>query len=128
MASTQSAHDGSAQTTEFDIDLVDGVESVDLGNAEAECRCLAREEGILVGQSSGAANIASRRVAASLVEEGVDDPLVVTIFPDGGERYMSTGLFDAEEVDGECQWRCENNEEALETADLGRDELRLKPE
>jgi cysteine synthase A len=109
----------------LDIDLIDGVETVYLENAEVECRCLAREEGILVGQSSGAANIASRRVAASLIEEGIEDPLVVTIFPDGGERYMSTGLFDAEEVDGECQWRCENNEEELETANLGRAELRL---
>ena len=112
----------------LDIDLVDGVEAVSLDRAEAECRCLAREEGILVGQSSGAANIGARRVAASLLEEGVEDPLVVTIFPDGGERYMSTGLFEAEEVDGECQWRCEGNDEELETAGLGRSALRLGPE
>jgi cysteine synthase A len=107
------------------VDHIDGVETVALEKAEAECRCLAREEGILVGQSSGAANIAARRVAAGLHEEGVEDPLVVTIFPDGGERYMSTGLFEAEEVDGECQWRCAGNEEDLDTTNLGRAELRL---
>ena len=109
----------------LDADLLDGVETVELANAEAECRCLAREEGILVGQSSGAANIAARRVAARLVEEGVEDPLVVTIFPDGGERYMSTGLFDGEEVDGECQWRCEDNDDVLARSELGREALRL---
>jgi cysteine synthase A len=32
---------------------------------------------------------------------------VVTIFPDGGERYMSTGLFDAEEAE-DCAWQCED--------------------
>jgi len=109
----------------LDTELIDAVETVDLETAEAECRCLAREEGILVGQSSGAANIAARRVAARLVEEGVADPLVVTVFPDDGERYVSTGLFEAVEPEGECQWRCEGNDENLDSAALGRAELRL---
>ncbi|MFB6220804.1 MAG: pyridoxal-phosphate dependent enzyme, partial [Halolamina sp.] len=109
----------------LDAELLTGVETVDLERAEAECRCLAREEGILVGQSSGAANIASRRVAAGLLDEGVEDPLVVTVFPDGGERYMSTGLFEAEEPEGECQWRCAGNDAELDTTNLGRAELRL---
>jgi len=90
----------------LDLDGIDAVEAVELEAAERECRCLAAEEGILVGQSSGAANVAARRTAQRLVEEGVDDPLVVTIFPDGGERYMSTGLFDAEEAE-DCPWQCE---------------------
>jgi cysteine synthase A len=89
----------------LDVDLIDEIEAVNLENAERECRCLAREEGILVGQSSGAANIAARRTAQRLAEDGVDDPLVVTVFPDGGERYMSTGLFEAEEAE-DCQWEC----------------------
>ncbi|MFC7007522.1 PLP-dependent cysteine synthase family protein [Halalkalicoccus salilacus] len=100
----------------LDVDLLDDVETVELADAEAECRRLAREEGILVGQSSGAASVAARRVAERLaqpelncpeapdvtslsadggLESGYDDcPLVVTIFPDSGERYLSTGLFD----------------------------------
>ncbi|MFW5949505.1 MAG: PLP-dependent cysteine synthase family protein [Halolamina sp.] len=90
----------------LDVDLLDAVETVELATAERECRCLAREEGILVGQSSGAANVAARRTARRLAEAGVDDPLVVTVFPDGGERYMSTGLFDAAETE-DCQWRCD---------------------
>ena len=77
-----------------DIDLLDGVETVDLETAEAECRRLAREEGLLVGQSSGASNVAAKRVAKRLREAGVSDPLVVTVYWDSGERYLSTGLFD----------------------------------
>ncbi|GAB7012860.1 PLP-dependent cysteine synthase family protein [Halolamina salina] len=88
----------------LDVELIDAVEAVDLPTAERECRCLAREEGILVGQSSGAANVAARRTAQRLADEGVDDPLVVTVFPDSGERYMSTGLFEAEEAE-DCQWQ-----------------------
>jgi cysteine synthase A len=91
----------------LDVDLLDDVELVNLKDAERECRRLARCEGILVGQSSGAASIVSKRVACRLRDEGVEDPLVVTIFPDGGERYMSTGLFEAEEDDGDCAWGCE---------------------
>jgi cysteine synthase A len=74
-----------------DTDLLDGVEDVSLSAAEAECRRLASEEGILVGQSSGASSIGAKRVADRLDTE---DPLVITVFWDSGERYMSTGLFD----------------------------------
>jgi cysteine synthase A len=74
-----------------DTDLLDDVEDVSLGVAEDECRRLAREEGILVGQSSGASSVGAKRVAERL---DADDPLVVTVFWDSGERYMSTGLFD----------------------------------
>ncbi|SNZ06233.1 cysteine synthase A [Natronoarchaeum philippinense] len=114
----------------LDVDLIDEVETVRLEDAEDECRRLAREEGILVGQSSGATSVVARRVAERLAEpdadcppspsertptatpgddqradegnadptDGVYDdcPLVVTVFWDSGERYMSTGMFDAE--------------------------------
>jgi cysteine synthase A len=75
------------------LELIDDVEIVGLSDAEAECRRLAREEGIFVGQSSGASNLAAKRVAKRLADER-DDPLVVTVFWDSGERYMSTGLFE----------------------------------
>ncbi|QLH83695.1 PLP-dependent cysteine synthase family protein [Halosimplex pelagicum] len=78
----------------LDRDLLDDVETVELDAAEAECRRLAREEGIFVGQSSGGTNLAAKRVAERLVDEGVEDPLVVTVYWDSGERYMSTGMFD----------------------------------
>ncbi|NLV12801.1 PLP-dependent cysteine synthase family protein [Haloarcula argentinensis] len=78
----------------LDTDLLDDVVTVELSDAEDECRRLAHEEGILVGQSSGASNLAARKVAEQLVADGVDDPLVVTVYWDSGERYMSTGMFD----------------------------------
>jgi cysteine synthase A len=61
------------------------------GAAAAEItRRLAREEGILAGISSGAAVWAALQVAQRLGEGKV----VVTVLPDTGERYLSTGLFD----------------------------------
>jgi cysteine synthase A len=89
-----------------DLSLIDDVEIVDVEDAESECRRLAREEGILVGQSSGASCLGSKRVARRLVEErdatadgnadGDDELLVITVFWDSGERYLSTGMFDGE--------------------------------
>src|SRR5882762_856151 len=51
-------------------------------------REVARTEGLLVGHSSGAALWAVRRLAGT-IREGV----VVTVFPDSGDRYLSTGLY-----------------------------------
>jgi len=51
-------------------------------------RDLAKEEGIFVGMSSGAAFVAARMVA-----EKIDNGVVVVIFPDGGEKYLSTTLY-----------------------------------
>lgn len=51
---------------------------------------LAREEGLLVGQSSGAAMWSALEVAKRL-KKGV----VVAIFPDGGDKYLSTRLWEA---------------------------------
>jgi len=80
----------------LDTEIIDSIEIVSVSEAEAECRRLAGKEGILVGQSSGGSNLAAKRVADRLVESEVDDPLVITVFWDSGERYMSTGMFDAE--------------------------------
>ncbi|ERG94744.1 PLP-dependent cysteine synthase family protein [Haloquadratum walsbyi] len=148
----------------LDTELIDSVETVSIDAAESECRRLAREEGILVGQSSAASNIAAKRIATQLADptqpcnerepgyviedlpgsepaaisssststptstdtgdidtSGVTDapdtdkkvehesgmaidsdesdlrsdcPLIITVFWDSGERYMSTGLFN----------------------------------
>jgi S-sulfo-L-cysteine synthase (O-acetyl-L-serine-dependent) len=51
-------------------------------------RRIAREEGIFVGMSSGAALVAARTVAAE-----IGTGTIVTIFPDRGEKYLSTELF-----------------------------------
>jgi len=57
-------------------------------------RRLTRELGILVGQSSGAALAASLRIG-----EAAGEGVVVTLFPDSGEKYMSTPLWRLEEAE-----------------------------
>jgi cysteinyl-tRNA synthetase len=61
--------------------------------AFARARQLAAREGIFVGMSSGAALCAALTRAEQLKDEG---GLIVVIFPDGGEKYLSTPLFSAE--------------------------------
>lgn len=93
----------------IDTEFVDRVETVAFKDAVEECRRLARDAGLLVGQSSGAASLAACRTASRLLGQpdpdcpdvptpdgghDGDGPLVVTVFPDSGERYLSTGLFD----------------------------------
>jgi cysteine synthase len=67
-------------------------EVVTISDAEAfeTCRRLAREEGLLAGGSSGVAAAAALRIARRLGP----DKTVVTIFPDGAERYPGQGIFE----------------------------------
>lgn len=51
-------------------------------------RSVARTEGLLVGHSSGAALWGVRRLL-----EDIGEGVIVTVFPDGGDRYLSTGLY-----------------------------------
>jgi cysteine synthase A len=71
--------------------LVDEVIRVSNENAAILARRLAREEGILVGISSGAATWAAIEVAKRKENEG---KMIVVILPDTGERYMSTWLLN----------------------------------
>ena len=56
-------------------------------------RRVAREEGLLIGISSGAALHGALDVARHAVERG-ETPRVVTIFPDGGDRYLSERFWE----------------------------------
>jgi len=67
---------------------LDGKIAVSTEDAYDTVYRLGREEGVLVGQSSGAALWAALKVAREL-EEGV----VVTLFPDFGDKYLSTNLW-----------------------------------
>ena len=71
-------------------ELVDEIITVSNDDAGQTTRKLAREEGILVGVSSGAAVGAAIQVAKRPENRG---KLIVTILPDTGERYLSTWLF-----------------------------------
>ncbi|MDN5361244.1 MAG: cysteine synthase, partial [Moorella sp. (in: firmicutes)] len=70
-------------------DLIDEVVAVTNEDALETARRLAREEGLLVGISSGAAAFAALQVARSLGS----GKRVLAIAPDTGERYLSTELF-----------------------------------
>jgi cysteine synthase B len=76
----------------YDAGLAD--EDLGVGSEEsyALVRRLAREEGLLVGISSGAALAATLTVAKRL-REGV----VVTVFPDGAEKYLSESFWTSDE-------------------------------
>jgi len=73
----------------FDREAVDEIMNIEDDDAFNMARRLAKEEGIFVGMSSGAAMAAAYKLA-----ERMDEGTVVTLFPDGGERYLSTTLFE----------------------------------
>ena len=75
----------------LDLSLVDRVEQVDSNEAIDFARRLTREEGLLVGISSGAAVAAAVRLANLPEFAG---KTIVVILPDLAERYLSTPLFD----------------------------------
>jgi cysteine synthase len=75
----------------LDLSVVDRVEQVDSAEAVAFARRLAREEGILVGISCGAAAAVAVRLAQ---QEEFAGRTIVVILPDAGERYLSTVLFE----------------------------------
>jgi cysteine synthase A len=75
----------------LDLSIVDRVEQVDSAEAVAFARRLAREEGILVGISCGAAAAVAVRLAK---QDEFAGKTIVVILPDAGERYLSTVLFE----------------------------------
>ncbi|MEV5408150.1 cysteine synthase A [Thermopolyspora sp. NPDC052614] len=76
----------------LDTAICDEVITVDVENARATARKLARTEGILAGVSGGAALCAAEAVAR---RDASREKLVVVILPDTGERYLSTPLYES---------------------------------
>lgn len=72
----------------MDMTLADDVIKVNDAEAFETVRLLAKTEGVIVGSSSGAAMAAVLKLA-----ERIDSGNIVTVFPDRGDRYFSTGLF-----------------------------------
>jgi cysteine synthase A len=73
----------------LDTELIDEIIPVSDQEAAEAARELAKSKGILAGISSGAALVAARRIAK-------ENPgkRIVTLFPDTGERYLSTWIFE----------------------------------
>ncbi len=70
------------------MDIVDDIIAVPSKDAIATAKKLAKEEGVLVGISSGANAFASLQIAEKHPEKKI-----VTVFPDRGERYLSMGIY-----------------------------------
>jgi cysteine synthase len=93
-------------------DRVDEIIEVNLKEAEETSRLLALKEGIFVGPSSGAIFYAALKKAKER-----DNGVIVSIAPDGGEKYLSTALCDpilclkcVKKYKIECAYNLENSE------------------
>ena len=75
----------------LDMEIYDEILTVTDDDAYQACRELARREGVLCGISSGAALSAAKELAVKPAYQG---KTIVALFPDGGERYLSSGIFD----------------------------------
>ena len=75
----------------LDLRVIDEVVTVTTEQAKEYCRILGNTEGLLGGISSGAAFAAAVEVAKRAEMSG---KIIAVILPDGGERYLSTGLYD----------------------------------
>ncbi|MDE5920531.1 MAG: cysteine synthase A [Paramuribaculum sp.] len=75
----------------YDPSVVDEIVTVYTDYAKAMTRQIARQEGLLVGISSGAALTAAIEIGLRPESEG---KTIVALLPDTGERYLSTGVFD----------------------------------
>lgn len=84
----------------LDLDLVDAVELVSNEDAIEMAHRLMKEEGILVGISSGAAVVAAKRLAEK--PENADKNIVV-ILPSAAERYLTSPLFAGVFSDAELE-------------------------
>ncbi len=77
----------------FDPSLIDKRAHVSYKQADSVSRRLAKEEGIFVGKSSGAAVFGALELAKELYESAKKDSVIVVLLPDSGERYLSESFY-----------------------------------
>ena len=85
----------------LNLDIIDEVYKVKNNEAIDTSRVLAKEEGLLVGISSGAAAFAAAQVARRPENTG---KIVLAILPDTGERYLSTEVFQVQPEEKSRIW------------------------
>ena len=73
----------------YDAQIADRQIAIDTDQAYRETHRAARSEGLFVGLSAGAAIVAARQIAQE-IETGI----IVVVLPDGGDRYLSTALWE----------------------------------
>ncbi|MFP4143105.1 MAG: PLP-dependent cysteine synthase family protein [Thermoplasmata archaeon] len=76
----------------YEPERLDEVRTIEDEDAFCTARELAIHEGLFVGMRCGAAAYVSQQLASEL-----DEGTIVTLLPDGGEKYFSTSLFDIDE-------------------------------
>ena len=72
----------------YDLEKIDETIMVESEAAFETTRQIVLQEGIFIGMSSGAALYAALEIAKK-----IDSGIIVAIFPDRGEKYLSTDLF-----------------------------------
>lgn len=83
----------------LNLSIIDEILPVRYEDAAATTRRLARDLGLLVGISAGAAAYAAQKVALRRENAG---KMIVVVLPDTGERYLSTPLFQEEDKNSAC--------------------------
>ncbi len=95
----------------LDTELIDEIIRVRDDDAGDAAREIAKKKGLLVGISSGAALWAALQVAERPENKG---KTIVTVFPDSGERYLSTWLYEDFDVDQNSPQAWSNEQTAAE--------------
>ncbi|MCG8482300.1 MAG: cysteine synthase A [Clostridia bacterium] len=77
----------------LNVDIIDEIIKVNHSDAFEASRIVSKNEGLLIGISSGAALFAATQIAKRPINK---EKNIVVILPDSGERYLSTALFEEE--------------------------------